>query len=127
LLVNVGISQEIQARLAEHSMSAEESLALLSDQARNLGTRYIKPDGSVDLAGLIRDGYSHLIKSVKDSKYGGVQVEFVDCQQALLHIGKHHKLFTEQTAFSGTVTFEGLEQILDKVYGRPSTIELSEK
>jgi len=45
-------------------------------------------------------------------------VEFYDAQSALVHMGKHYKLFTEQTAFDGVLRIEGLEQLLDRIYGK---------
>lgn len=125
LLSNADIQAEIAACLAEHTMNADEALTILSDQARNEGSKYYWPDGSIDLPSLIADGKGHLIKSAKPSKYGLV-VEFYDAQQALALIGKHYKLFTEQTAFEGTFHIEGLDQLLDRIYGgNPKTIELS--
>ena len=97
------IAEVITKRLQEAAMSADEVLNRLAEQARNEHGRYVRPDGSVDIAGLLRDGKGHLIKGFKESKRGQVIVEFYDAQSALVHLGKHHKLFTEQVQHSGNL------------------------
>lgn len=119
------IAQELQSRINEATVGADQALLILSSIARNEGSEYYFQDGSIDIPSLIRDGKGYLIKSAKPSKWGLV-VEFYDALAALALIGKHHKLFTEQTAFEGTFHIEGLDQLLDRIYGKGvSTINLS--
>lgn len=54
----------------------------------------------VDVEGLINDGKSHLIKGVKHTP-NGINVEFYDAQSALVHVGRHHKLFTDKSEITG--------------------------
>lgn len=76
-------------------MSAEEALVRLSEQARAAYADYLMEDGTVDLAGMKKDGKLHLVKGIKPTAHGN-QVEFYDSQTALVHIGRHHKLFTDK-------------------------------
>lgn len=94
LLTNTDIAHEIKRRIAENTMSADEVLMRLGEQARNEHGKYITSTGIVDLPQLIADGKGHLIKGIKETQYGK-NVEFYDAQAALVHIGKHHKLFVE--------------------------------
>lgn len=102
LLVNVGIEEEIKQRIADKVMTADEVLVRLAEQARNEHGNYITETGLVDLPKLIQDGKGHLIKGVKETQYGK-NIEFYDAQAALVHIGKHHKLFTDSVEHSGSV------------------------
>jgi phage terminase small subunit len=102
LLANASISEEIDRRVDEQAMSANEVLTRLGAQARAEYSAYLLADGTVDLTALIAAGKSHLIKGTKPTQWG-VVVEFYDAQTALVQIGKHHKLFTDQVQQSGEV------------------------
>lgn len=102
LLKNVEIDEEIQRRLAELTMSADEVLTRLAEQARAEQSRYLTP-GGVNLEMLIRDGKGHLVKGIKETKYGR-DVEFYDAQAALVHIGKRHGLFSDKVDHGGEIT-----------------------
>lgn len=93
-LTKPDIASEIQQRIAERTMGADEVLVRLSEQARAEYSQYFMPNGTVDLAKLIADGKAHLIKKVKETQWG-LQVEFYDAHAAKELIGKHHKLFTD--------------------------------
>jgi phage terminase small subunit len=71
------IKKAIEQHFSASVMTAEEALALFSEQARAEYSKYFREDGSVDLAKMIRDGKGHLIKSIKDTKYGKY-IEFHD-------------------------------------------------
>jgi hypothetical protein len=107
----------IEASLKSRAMTPDQVIDRLSDQAMAGYSEFIDDYGRVDLAGLRAAGKMHLVKGIKPTRYGD-QVEFYDAQTALVHIGKHHKLFTEQTAFDGTIHIEGLENLLDRIYGK---------
>lgn len=104
LVANGSISEEIQRRVDERAMSANEVLDRLAEQARASYNAYLTQDGTVDFARLIADGKGHLVKGIKDTAQGR-NIEFHDAQTALLHIGKHHKLFTDkvEVEHSGSV------------------------
>ena len=96
------IRAAIQARFKEHTMSAEEVLARLTEQARADYGNYIDDDGNVDIAALKKDGKAHLIKSISDSKYGK-RIEFYDAQHAMALMAKYHRLFADRIE---TITFD---------------------
>lgn len=129
------IKAEIEKRLDQYAMSANEVLERLSRMARGFDmTKYvsfedkyaINKDGeeylvgqvmNLDLDALQRDGYSHLVKKIKQTS-SGIEVEWHDQMAALVHIGKHHGLFTEKVDLTtgGKPLGESLLEALDKVY-----------
>jgi phage terminase small subunit len=100
LLVNISIAEEIKARISERTMGPDEVLLRLGEQARSEYAAYIMRDGTVDMESLVRDGKAHLIKGIKETAHGRT-IEFYDGQAALVHIGRHHKLFTDKVEASG--------------------------
>ena len=113
-LTNPNIRAAIDTRLKDKAMGADEVLARLAEQGRmsisefiveSTNTEYDKDGnevGVVDTVGLnwkaIRK-YGHLIKSITSTQYGP-KIELHDGQAALVHIGKHLKLFTDQVDLS---------------------------
>ena len=93
------IAAEIQKKIDEIAMTAEEVLIRLAEQARGEHSAYLTPDG-VDLTRLLEDGKGHLVKSIKETGYGK-NVEFYDAQSALSLIGKHHGLFVDRHEYTG--------------------------
>lgn len=89
------VAERISQRLREAAMSADEVLSRLAEIGRAEYSQYINTDGAVDLARLLEDGKGHLVKGIKETKYGQ-QVEFYDSQKALVDIGRHHALFTDK-------------------------------
>lgn len=102
LLRTPAVAEEVKNRLAAKTMTSEEVLMRLAEQARGVHTQFIRPDGSLDMRLLMESGHAHLIKSIKPSRYGDI-VEFYDAQTALINIGKHLQLFTERVEHSGSV------------------------
>ena len=121
------IKAEIERRLTEVVMGSNEVLVRLGKMARGFDkTKYIElketyvikeKDGKVyrqfkgytlkfDLDQLQEDGFSHLIKSIKQSAQGGIDVEWHDQMAALVHIGRHHGSFKDITEWRGTVRYE---------------------
>jgi len=99
------IKARIQERLREKALSADEVLSRLAEQATvniaefisectlpdedgNLYTRYMLNWDAVRARG-------HLIKSITNTQHGP-RLELHDGQTALIHIGKHHKLFADR-------------------------------
>ncbi len=89
------IREEIDRRLKETIMSADEVLLRLGEQARAEYSLFMTPFGGLDLGELIRAGKGHLIKKIKKTLHG-IEVEFYDAQAALVHLGKYHALFTDR-------------------------------
>lgn len=96
LLANVSIQAAISTRLKQIAMQTDEILARLTQQASNEAAAYICADGRVDLASLIVDGKSHLIKGIKRDRNGHLVVEFYDAQAALVQLGRAQRLFVDQ-------------------------------
>lgn len=94
LLSNVVIQAAIQERLHDMTMQADEVLVRLSEQARGLHGQYINEQGEVDIKKIVEDKKQYLIKGIKETKWGK-EIEFFDTQAALVHIGRHYGLFTD--------------------------------
>lgn len=112
LLTNVDISAEISRRTSENAMEADEVLSRLADQARGTIEDYISfnhapyPTFTLDLDKARQRGVLHLIKKLKYNAEGFPEIELYDAQAALVQIGKHHKLFADQTEHSGEITMK---------------------
>jgi len=94
VLQNEKVSAEIKFRLENAAMSADEVLMRLAEQARAAYADYITYDGAVNLPMLVADGKAHLISGINPKKEG-TEIKFHDAQAALVHLGRHHKLFTD--------------------------------
>lgn len=117
LLRNTEVADEIKRRLTEKAMGADEALLRLAEQARAEYAEYILEDGSVDLASMKADGKMHLIKGIKPTKFGR-EVIFHDAQTALVHIGRHHKLFTDKVDVSGELEVKENESATERILSR---------
>jgi phage terminase small subunit len=111
------ISKAIKKRLSERAMSADEVLDRLANMARgdmgdfmDIGSISI----SLDLNKAKDLGLTHLIKKVKDrsvmtidkdgieTETHTLEVELHDAQSALVHLGRHHKIFVDRMEHSGS-------------------------
>lgn len=124
------IRAAIDEILTAQEMPRLKVIALLSQQAEAAYAPYLRSQSGrlrVDLDSLIADGLGHLIKGVKETRYGQV-VEFYDAQTALVQMGRYHGLFTDNVNNSGelevkvkepvTVKLGRLASILDKAKER---------
>lgn len=100
LLANTNIAQEVQRRIDENAMTADEVLARLAEYARAEYAPYVSEDGTVNIAKLVQDGKAHLIKAIKETE-SGRNYEFYDAYAAIVQIGKYHELFTDKTKVMG--------------------------
>ncbi len=100
LLANASIRAEIERRKAELTMSADEALTRITEQARAGYADYFTSDGAVDLESLIADGKGHLIRKIKPTK-DGLEIEFYDAQTALFTVAKIQGLLRDRTEISG--------------------------
>lgn len=133
LLANISIQKEINKRLTEKAMSADEVLARLSGMARASIMPFIRitDEGFVyfDFSNPDAQEYLYLIKKIKTKRsrrIGGkgedadewedewMEVELYDSQAALEKIGKYHKLFLEKSEISLN-TVEDLTPIVDLI------------
>jgi phage terminase small subunit len=101
LLTNVDVKAEIETRLKEKQMSADEVLARLGDMAKSNIADFAHVENWSTLKKL--KGQSHVIKKFKrkvttgkdDTRYEEIELELYDAQAALVHIGRVHNLFKE--------------------------------
>lgn len=112
---------EIQERIDELVMSADETLVRLSEIARGTWGEYICPDGSVDVTRMVGDGKAYLLRKISDSRYGR-RIEFCDMQAALEKIGRAHGLFVERREISGPDRgpIPIREEVIEIIIERPS-------
>lgn len=108
------IREYIEDRLSESAMSANEVLKRLSDMGRASLSPFIEitSDGFVyfDFSHPDSKNYIHLIKKIKSKRVRKlvgngedaelwenewVEVELYDAKDALVQLGRHHKLFTD--------------------------------
>ena len=123
MLKNAEVAEMIAARVAEKSMSADEVLLRLADQARGsmedfLQFEEVKFDPPrIDEAGVTHEretvciginiekahaaGKLHLLKSVTKTGKNGLKVELYDAQAALALLGRAHGLFVDRQEISG--------------------------
>lgn len=89
------IAKAIEARFTESAMTSGEVLRLLAERARADYAPYIKLDGDnkpyVDVAQMIADGKTHLIKSIKYTRHG-INIEFHNVETAQEIIFRGHGL-----------------------------------
>lgn len=91
---------EIQKRLRENAMEANEVLSRLGNMARSDIADFLTPGDTLDLKTAKARGLTPLIKSVTWTKQG-IKIELYDAQAALVHIGKHLGLFTDRIKIEG--------------------------
>lgn len=132
-LVKPSIAAAIKARLSDMTMTADEVLVRLADQARADMNDFVTDLGSsvrLDLQKAIKRNKMHLVKKFSVTRQG-TSVELYDAQAALVHIGKHHGLFVErhEHEHSGTIGQHALtleRRVLDLVE-REGTYQVPEE
>lgn len=124
LLVNVGIKAAIEARINEFKMSADEVLVRLTRMARSNIADFAHIENGQDLAELGSAG--QVIKKFKrkiigpiGGEHDEIELELYDAQAALVHLGKHHGLFTERIEMPDLKPLpEAIRELAAKVYGQ---------
>lgn len=110
LLTNPDIKAEIEARLAEVHMGADEALKLMADIARGDITEFITPLGNLDIDLLKKSGKGRLVKKIKqktvtkigkgesdeDTEVLDTEIELYPADSALRDILKIHGKFTDK-------------------------------
>jgi len=79
-------------------MPADEVLYRLASHARSDLGAFLVKDGNkitVDWDKLVEAKLTHLVKTVIPTTHG-TRIEFHDAQAALVHLGRHHGLFTDK-------------------------------
>lgn len=106
-LVNPSIKAQIQTRLEELKMSANEVLTRLAAHARSNIADYALINDNQDLSNL--GDSAQVIKKFKRKKtktksgdeYEELELELYDAQSALEKLGRHHRLFADSVELSG--------------------------
>ncbi len=117
------IQAYIKARLAEKAMAADEVLARLADQARGSMDDFVTVTGRgfrIDIAKAKKAGKMHLIKSISRGKQG-IKIEIYDAHAALVDIGRHEKLFTDNFDMTsgGKPLGDGIyERVMERIQNR---------
>lgn len=136
LLTDANISEEIQRRVDEKTLTANEVLVRLGEHARGSMDDFVRFDDNgnptLDLQAAQAAGKLNLTKKLKvktrswnEPYYDStsdeieqrevtettVEFELYDAQAALVHIGKHHGLFTDRVDVnhSGEITTKVVE------------------
>jgi len=94
LLKNVEIQAEIDKRIRETAMSADEVLHRLADQARADISRFVTETGAIDWQAVQEQG--HLIRRISHNRGRNSSIEVYDAQGALALLAKHLELTPDQ-------------------------------
>lgn len=99
-LTKPDIAAAIQAGLAKRSMTRDEVVTRLAEQARGSLADFLKVDETTGLAfvDLRKAGdMTRLIKKLRITK-AGIEIELYDAQAALVQLGRAHGLFVDKVA-----------------------------
>ena len=123
LLQYTTVGDEIERRLKERAMSADEVLERIANIARGTAADYLTVDEwghtSLDLPRMKEEGKLHLIKKYKVTKQGGTEIELYDAQGALNQLGKAHGLFISKVEHSGNINVTDLtDRELDDIVAK---------
>lgn len=127
------IAELIASLFTARTLSREQVLDRLTEHANGTIEHFIRsrePDSPVDLTSDAAQANLHLIKKLKTKRRSGgtvdnpwqeieQEIELHDPQQALVQIGRFHKLFTDHTVLSG----DSEEPIVVKVLSGATTME----
>lgn len=133
------VSEAILERMTKNAMSADEVLRRLGDMARGDMGNFLDVNSmgifNLDLVKAKKLGLLHLVKKVKDrsvmavdkdgveSETHNIEVELYDAQAALVHIGKHHKLFTDKLDVKSDVVVYDLDEWQEERNKRKAEVE----
>ncbi len=130
LLKNIEVSDEIKRRVAEMTMTADEVLVRLADQARGDMADYVSfvpgvKAPFIDLAKANETGKLRNVKKVKYTEQGGIEFELYDAQAALALLAKYHKLLTDRSEISGRdggpIEYADVTELTDEELARIAT------
>jgi len=104
LLADVGVKNQVTARMVELSMQSEEVLRRLTEQATLNPSEFFKftldadgkPVSVTSINWEVFQSKGYLVKKLSYNRQGNPVLEFHDSQAALALIGKAHGMFVEQ-------------------------------
>jgi hypothetical protein len=88
------IAEHIEKRMKELTLSADEVLLRLGQHATASISDFIDDAGVIDWKAVKKKGY--LIKKIVHRKGQQSVIELHDPQSAIVHMGRHYKLFTDK-------------------------------
>lgn len=106
LLKNVEIRRAIDERLKTYQMGADEVIARLSALATADMADFLTPSGrglTLNLKNARALGKLHVVRKYSKTKQG-ISIELYDVKDALVQLGRHHALFTDNIAGKLDVT-----------------------
>lgn len=110
------VRKEIDARLSELTMTADEALVRMTHIARGDLSRYVSKDGSLDIELLKADGVGHILKKYKRNKSTSysddgqpfesetIEIELYPADSALERIMRYHGVYKDTTNHDGEIT-----------------------
>lgn len=108
ILRNPKIAEEIDRRIAEETMSANEVLMRIAEHGRgdigefiNLSPEEVKQSGKSHLIKKFTRTVTTTSKGDYESMTESISIEAYDALAAKQMIGRHHKLFTDKTEITG--------------------------
>lgn len=114
------IRTEIDKRLAEHKLSADEILARLSEFATASMGDFISKWGRgfrLDIKKAEERGKLHLIKKISKGR-NGTTIELVDSLAALDRLAKYYKLYSDLSINVPPELGPTLSKLMDKVWSQ---------
>lgn len=104
LMADPRIKAVVEARLADHAMSANETIARLTEWGRGTIDHFLDDGGNLDLESDRAKSHRHLIKKVHYDRYGRPEaVDLHDPQSAVSLLAKVHGVVKDRVEHSGSV------------------------
>ena len=92
-----------------------ETGEILTHDERNANGRLYFGPVYIDIKAMLEAGKGHLIQKLSINRYGP-DVDFTSTQNALIHIGRHYKLFTDAVEQKNAIP-EEIAALLDDING----------
>lgn len=96
----------VDKRVESVAMVGDKILSLLAEQARGTMGDFVSFDTTgqpfIDLRKAVEQQKMHLIRKLRVTGDGAVEVELYDAQTALVHLGRYFKLFTDKLEVANT-------------------------
>lgn len=118
LFNNPLVQQAIRLRLDERVVTTNELLDRWAEQCRADYSQYIGEDGTVNVAQIVEDGKSHLIKRIRHTRFG-LDIEFYDAQKAQEMLARYFGLFDDSIRVKDAVVVN--VRYSDEVDGSPKS------
>ena len=130
------VAKKVGELISERQMGPDEVKLRLADMGRGDMGDFLDVSSmawQLDLPTAKEHNLTKLIKKLRqktvttiskdgtETETNTQEIELYDAKDALKSLGNHHKLFTEKHEVDLSLNIEGLEELLDKIYGNPKT------